>query len=67
MTTNILGYFKYDDYVEIFYAGIIAHTSIQKPLYLGDKPIVGTLVDLDEGYGPNCTGALGFPKMESCT
>ena len=26
---------------------------------------MGTLKYLDEGYGPNYTGALGFQKMES--
>jgi len=30
-----------------------------------DKPIMGSLEDLDEDYGPTYTGALAIPKMES--
>lgn len=29
---------------------------------LGDKPIARTLEDLNEGYSPIYTGALGIPK-----
>ena len=51
--------------MDIYYEGILIRISIREPLCLGDKPIVGTLKDPDEGYGPSYTGALGFPKKES--
>ena len=47
------------------YKGILTRANIRKGLYLGVKPIAGTLEDPDEGYGPNCTGAPRFPIMES--
>ena len=31
-------------------------------LYLGDKPITGTLQDPDESYRPNYKGGSEFPK-----
>ena len=40
-------------------------TSIRKPIYLGDKPIVGTLEDPNKGYSPKYMGAWRFPKMKS--
>jgi len=36
-----------------------------RTLYIGDKPRIETLEDPAKGYGPNYTGAIGFPKMES--
>jgi len=48
--------------VEIYYERIMNRSPIKEPLYLGDKPIVGTLKDPDEHHGPNYTGAPIFPK-----
>ena len=62
MTTNVLGQDKYNKYVDIlgYYDSMYTRT-----LFLRDKPIVETLENPNKGYGPNYTGALGFPKIKS--
>jgi len=42
----------------IRYEGTQSRTSIREPLCLGDKPALGNLEDLDEGYGPIYTKAI---------
>jgi len=43
--------------MNICYEGILTRISIQEPLYLGDKSIVGILEDPDEGYNTNYRGS----------